>query len=70
MNRRVNWRIFSAVMIVASLLALAVHKWLRVSFWVSLALVVLGIVVNGIVATREDEMPGGFLGRDRDKRER
>jgi hypothetical protein len=60
MKRFVDWRIFCAVMIVALIVSLALHAWLGLNLWVCLGIVVVAILANGIVATIEDEMPGGL----------
>jgi hypothetical protein len=60
MNRSIDWRIFCCVTAVAALLALGIHALVRLNFWVCFALVVAGIALNGIIATVEDEEPGGF----------
>ena len=58
MNRFIDWRIFCSVMAVASSLAFGLHAWIGLTFWACLGLVVFGIIINGIIATIEDEMPG------------
>jgi hypothetical protein len=60
MKRFIDWRIFIIMMAVASLLAFGLHAWIHLNFWVCLEIVVVGILLNGIIATLEDEMPGGF----------
>jgi hypothetical protein len=60
MKRLVDWRVFFIVIGVAALLAFGLHAWIHLNFWICLGIVVFGILLNGIVATIEDEMPGGF----------
>lgn len=68
MKRFVDWKIFGVTVSVAALLAWALHAWLDVGFWVSLGIVLAAILVNGIVALVEDEMPGGFNNPKRSSR--
>jgi len=60
MKRLVDWRIFVPSVVVAGLIAWAVYRWAGVPFWVSAAIVVSAILINGFVALIEDEIPGGF----------
>jgi hypothetical protein len=60
MNGRVHWRIFCSVVAAAALLAFGLHAWLGLNFRAGLGLILGAILVNGILATIEDEMPGGF----------
>ena len=60
MKRFIDWRIFFITMGVASLLAFGLHVWVHLNVWVCLGIVVFGILLNGIIAMIEDEMPGGF----------
>jgi hypothetical protein len=60
MKRFIDWRIFFSVMAVAGLLAFGLHAWSHVNFWACLAIVVVAILLNGVIAMIEDEMPGGF----------
>jgi hypothetical protein len=60
MKRLVDWRIFSISILAASLVAWALHAWSALNLWASVAIVVGAMLVNGVVALIEDEMPGGF----------
>ena len=60
MKRIIEWRIFLVSMSVAALLALGLHAVYRMNFWICFGVVIVGMAVNGIIATVEDEMPGGF----------
>ena len=60
MKRFIDWRIFFIMMGAASLLAFGLHAWTHLNFWICLGMVVVAILVNGIIATIEDKMPGGF----------
>jgi hypothetical protein len=56
----VNWRIFALTVSVASLLAWISNEWLGLGFWWALAIILVAILINGVVAAVEDELPGGF----------
>ncbi len=60
MKRFVDWRLFLPTVAVAALVAWAVHQWIGIPFWGVLAIVIAAILVNGLIALVEDEMPGGF----------
>jgi hypothetical protein len=51
MKRFIDWRIFFTIMAVASLLAFGLHAWIHLNFWVCLGIVVVGILLNGTIAT-------------------
>jgi hypothetical protein len=55
-----NWRIpvMSSAVVVA--LAFAVHGMSAIIFWTCLILVVSAMLLNGYLATVEDDWPGGF----------
>jgi hypothetical protein len=61
MNSFIDWRIFCSVMAVAALVAFGLHTWFHLNFWLCFVLVVVAIKINGMIATIEDEKPGGFL---------
>lgn len=52
-----NWRI----QLIAILIALGIHAIFHLNLLVCLAIVVVAMLVNGIVAEIEDRRPGGFL---------
>lgn len=60
MKRITEWRIFFGSTTVAVLLALGMHAVSGVNIWICFGLVMVCMLVNGIIATIEDEMPGGF----------
>ena len=68
MARVNNWRIYVFVFAIASLLAWLVHALSGLNLWVCGLLVVIGIGINGWIATMEDEMPGGFCNPEPDTR--
>ena len=59
-KRKVDWRIFGYSTSVCAIIAALLAKWLRLSFWIVFPIVVLGLFINGLLATWEDEQPGGF----------
>jgi hypothetical protein len=60
MIRGIHKRISLVAIAVMAILAWLVHALLHVNFWLAFGFVFLGIVINGIVATFEDNAPGGF----------
>ena len=42
------------------MLAFGLSAWAHLNFWICLGVIVFAILVNGIIAMIEDEMPGGF----------
>jgi hypothetical protein len=60
LNQIIHWPRFLLGLAVAMALAL-VAFWLGgVGFWVALTIGVCATLVNGILATIEDQLPGGF----------
>ncbi len=55
-----NWKIFCISMTIASALALGLHALSGLNFWIRLLIVVCGMLLNGYIATIEDDWPGGF----------
>lgn len=51
---------FLAGIAIAALAALAVRALTGLPFWVCFAMAVVALLVNGWLATREDNQPGGF----------
>ena len=45
---------------VAALVAWGGSRWTKIPFWGAFALVIIAMIINGIIAEREDEAPGGF----------
>jgi hypothetical protein len=45
---------------VATLVAWGLSRWTSLPFWRAFALVASAMFINGIVAEREDDAPGGF----------
>jgi hypothetical protein len=55
-----NWKIFCISMIIASALAFGLHALSGLNFWICLVVVFFAMLLNGYIATIEDEWPGGF----------
>jgi len=53
--------IWSRIVVV---LSIALHKVSTLNFWACLALVVNAMLLNGYIATIEDDWPGGFNNPD------
>jgi hypothetical protein len=45
---------------IATLIAWAISHWTSFPFWGAFAIVIGAMIVNGIIATIEDNAPGGF----------
>ena len=67
-------RIFAISMVIAATVALAVHVWGGMPYWAAFAITLIALLLNGWLATWEDNQPGGFNkaknddGRDKDER--
>ena len=55
-----NYTMFVISVSIAAVIAFGIHKFTGLNFWICLGLVVFGILINGLVATIEDELPGGY----------
>jgi hypothetical protein len=55
-----SWKIFCISMTVASVLAFGLHALSGLNFWISLVMVVCGMLLNGYIAMIEEDWPGGF----------
>ena len=51
-------------MTIASALAFGLHALSGLNFWISLVMVVCAMLLNGYIATIEDDWPGGFNNPD------
>jgi len=60
MKRLVDWKVVAITLPVASLIGWGLHWWSGLGFWPSLAIVIVALAINAIVALVEDELPGGF----------
>jgi hypothetical protein len=49
----VNWRILP-VMLICLGIAWAIHHWAGIPFWLSIAVVLIAVIINGWIATAED----------------
>ena len=59
-----NWRVPVIWSVVVVALAIALHKVSTLNFWACLVLVVGAMLLNGYIATIEDDWPGGFNNPD------
>jgi hypothetical protein len=60
MKPRIHWPAFTASTGIALGIAGLLHWLAALSFWVSFAIAWAAVLVNGLIATVEDESPGGF----------
>lgn len=60
MNRILDLKYTIAVLAVAGIIGALLWWFSSLPFWASLAIVVAAIVLNGILAVFEDDLPGGF----------
>lgn len=59
-----NWKVPVIWSVVVVALAIALHKVSTLNFWACLVLVVGAMLLNGYIATIEDDWPGGFNNPD------
>lgn len=62
MKKTLLWSILSLSVI--SIIAFAVSRWADLNYFVAFAIVAGAVLVNGLVATFEDDLPGGFNNLD------
>src|SRR3546814_417070 len=60
MKKLIHWPSLLIGLGVAALIAVLVDAFTALGFWPIFVIAVVAILVNGVVATVEDEMPGGF----------
>ena len=60
MKKIVHWPIFFISISIVSVLAFGVSYFFSFSYWLAFAVIFAAMLINGIVATIEDELPGGF----------
>ena len=60
MPRFFDWKGFVGGMAIAALGALGIRAFSRLPFWACFLIALFGLLVNGWLATWEDEQPGGF----------
>jgi hypothetical protein len=60
MKKLVNWRVFLPTIAVFAAIALGASYFLGLSFLPVFVLTVAAVLANGLLATLEDELPGGF----------
>jgi len=54
-------RFFVGALVIAAIAAGVFHKLSGLNFWISWAIVLLAMVINGLIAEWEDHRSGGFL---------
>ena len=64
MRKFLNWRVFMATITVLAGLALVASHFLGVPLLLAFGILVAAVLVNGFVATVEDDLPGGFNNPD------
>jgi len=64
MTKFVDWRVFLPTMAVLGALAFVVSRFLGIPLLPTFAVLVAAVLVNGLVATLEDDLPGGFNNPD------
>jgi hypothetical protein len=64
MSRAINWRVFIAVAAVLAGLAYAASWFLRVPFLPTFGILIAALLINGFIATLEDDLPEGFNNPD------
>ncbi len=64
MTKLVGWRWFLTIVAVLGGLAFAASRILEVPLIPALAILVAAVLVNGFIATLEDDLPGGFNNPD------
>jgi hypothetical protein len=60
MKKYVHWPSLLIGLSIASLAGWLLHHFTRLGWWPAFGIAIAALVVNGIVATIEDERPGGF----------
>lgn len=60
MKKIIHWRSFIVGVSIAAGLGLLVHFLSGLGLWLSFAVGIVALLVNGIIAIIEDEAPGGF----------
>jgi hypothetical protein len=64
MSKLVDWRLFLPTIAVLAAVAWVASRLLGLSFLPVFGLAVVAVLVNGAVATLEDDLPGGFNNPD------
>ena len=57
--RKVNWFLILLVAIVV-IVAYFISRWAHLNYWLILVIVAVAILLNGLLASWEDNQPGGF----------
>ena len=60
MKNFIDLKLFTISLIVCGAIALGVSYFSGLSFWVTFGMTVVALLVNGVIAMFEDELPGGL----------
>ena len=60
MKNFIDLKVFAISLIICGLVAIGVSYFFGISFFTTFLIIVVALLVNGIVAAWEDELPGGF----------
>ncbi|MGO8934106.1 MAG: hypothetical protein ACLQDA_10385 [Terracidiphilus sp.] len=64
LSRRTAWLLGIGIWGTALLVAVAISHFAKLNLWACLGMVAGAVVINGLVATLEDDQPGGFNNPD------
>ena len=64
MKKFIDVKLFLGMTVVCSVIATGVWYFTDFGFWPALGIIVAAVLVNGWLATWEDEQPGGFNNPD------
>jgi len=64
LGRRTAWLLGLGIWGTVLLVAVALSHFAKLNFWACLGMTAGAVVVNGLVATLEDDLPGGFNNPD------
>lgn len=60
MKKFVDLRLTFLMLAVVGIIAFVISYFTSLSFWIIFGITVVAILINGLVAIREDEVSGGF----------
>ena len=60
MKNFIDLKLFTISLTVCGVIALGVSYFSGLSFWVTFGIAVVALLVNGVIVTFEDELPGGL----------
>jgi hypothetical protein len=56
----IHWPSFTTAMVISSFGGLAAYSWSNLGFWTGFGITAAAMLINGWLATVEDERSGGF----------